>query len=268
MMHGDQAGFDALRDWLSQRCGISFQPPKADLLRQRMGRVLRRFGYADFDRLAQELRPSGREDVQLAVMHAASINHTYFFREPDVLGRFVTEFARDAAPRGDLRIWSAACSTGEEAYTIAILLAMHMGPQALGRIGILGTDISGPVVERAELGIFPARQFHQTDPAILARWFTPTGINQFAVSDALRAVCTFRRMNLKARPYPFRHPFHAIFCRNILYYFQPADQAATVSALYEMAVPGGLLVTSVTESIAHLGSGWQQIGSGLYRRPH
>ncbi|MFD0857510.1 CheR family methyltransferase [Roseovarius aquimarinus] len=267
MSHMDQGGFEAVRDWISLRCGISYPPPKADLLRQRMGRVLRRFGYADLNRLAQELQPAGLEEVQLAVMHAASINHTYFFREPEILERFITEMAPALARGEDLRIWSAACSSGEEVYTIAMLLAQRMGPDVLRRVSILGTDISGPMVERAELGIFPERQFSQTDPAILGRWFTPTGIGQFRVRPALRDVCTFRRMNLKATPYPFKRAFHAIFCRNILYYFDHQDQAATVRALYDMAVPGGLLVTSVTESISHLGSNWQQIATGIFRRP-
>jgi len=242
----DQAGFEKIRTWLSQRCGIAFPPSKSELLRQRMNRVLRRFGFDDLNRLATELISANAQDVQLAVMHAASINHTYFFREPDVLTRFVDLSAPAIQEQSNFRIWSAACSTGEEVYTLAIMLAARLGLPVLNKVDILGTDISGPVVERAELGIFPHRQFSQTDPQVLSRWFQPTGIEQYQVVPELRDACTFRRMNLKATPYPFTRPFQAIFCRNILYYFDQNDQDATVEALYHCLEPGGLLVTSVT----------------------
>jgi chemotaxis protein methyltransferase CheR len=266
MTYADQAGFEHVRDWLSQRCGISFPPQKSELLRQRMSRVLRRFDIADLNGLARALAAPHAQEVQLAVMHEASINHTYFFREPEVLDRFMNLAVPTFQNKPEFRIWSAACSTGEEAYTIAILLAERLGTPELRRVSILGTDISGPVVERAELGIFPGRQFLQVDPQVVKRWFQPTGINQYRVAPDLRKVCTFRRMNLKSTPYPFTRPFQAVFCRNILYYFDKQDQAATVRALYDVVEPGGWLVTSVTESIRHLGSLWQPVANGLYRR--
>lgn len=266
MTYPDQAGFEQVRDWLSRRCGITFPEHKTDLLRQRMGRVLRRYDFDDLNKLARELANPSSQDVQLAVMHAASINHTYFFREPEVLDRFMEIATPEFQARPEFRIWSAASSTGEEAYTIAILLAERYGPSILNNVSILGTDISGPVVERAELGVYPSRQFAQTDPGIVNRWFRPTGIGQYRANEELRNRCTFRRMNLKATPYPFSKPFQAVFCRNILYYFDQADQAATVRAIHDVVEPGGWLVTSVTESIRHLGSLWEPVATGLYRR--
>lgn len=262
----DQAGFEQVRTWLNERCGFAFPPSKSALLRQRMDRVLLRFGFEDLNRLARELIAVEAQDVQLAVMDAASINHTYFFREPDVLERFVNVAAPTILAHSDFRIWSAACSSGEEVYTVAILLATRMGPSVLKKIEFLGTDISEQVVQRAELGIFPQRQFAKVDPHLVARWFRPTGIEQYQVVPELRDTCTFRRMNLKATPYPFSRPFHVIFCRNILYYFDQNDQAATVEALYHCLEPGGLLVTSVTETIHDLHGHWDPISTGIYRR--
>lgn len=264
--YADEQGFVQVRDWLSARCGILFPPHKSELLRQRMSRVLRRFEFSDLNRLARELENPHAQEVQLAVMHAASINHTYFFREPEVLDRFMELALPSLQARSEFRFWSAASSTGEEAYTLAIMMAEALGTSSLHRLSILGTDISGPVVERAELGIFPKRQFSQTEPAKVAKWFKPTGIEQFRVNEELRARCTFRRMNLKATPYPFARPFQAVFCRNILYYFDRADQAATVRAIYDVVEPGGWLITSVTESIRDLGSLWQPVATGIYRR--
>lgn len=259
--------FEKVCVWISQHAGIAVAEGKSDLLRQRIGRVLRRFGFDDMTRLAQELKPTGAAEVQLAVMDAASINHTYFFREPDILQAFIDLALPTFQHRPDFRIWSAACSTGEEAYTVAIMLLEKMGMDTARRASILGTDISGPVVDRAELGVFSEVQFGRTERRTIDRWFTPTGIGQYRVKPELRGLCTFRRMNLKAVPYPFTRPFQAVFCRNILYYFDRTDQAATVNAIYEMTEPGGWLVTSVTETIRDLGSLWEPVRPGLYRRP-
>ena len=267
MSYPDEQEFTQVCNWISHHAGITVAAGKSDLLRQRMDRVLRRFGFDDMRRLARELKSDGASDVQLAVMDAASINHTYFFREPDVLQSFMDIAVPSFQDRAEFRIWSAACSTGEEAYTIAIMLLGKLGPDAARRISILGTDISAPVVERAELGVYSKVQLARTDAQIVQRWFDPTGINQFRVKPALRDTCTFRRMNLKATPYPFARPFQAVFCRNILYYFDREDQAATVRAIYDMTEPGGWLVTSVTETIRDLGSQWQPVAPGLYRRP-
>lgn len=262
----DQAGYEQIRDWLSQRCGMSYPEHKSALLRQRLARVTRSFAYADLNALAHGILRDGKEDVQLAVMHAASTNHTYFFREREVLDRFASMILPLYAERQDFRIWSAAASTGDEAYTIAIVVAETLGQAALRRLSILGTDISAPVVERAEAGVFPRRQFAQTDAAILKRYFVPTGIDQYRVHEDIRARCTFRRMNLKATPYPFSKPFQAVFCRNILYYFEKADQTATLEAIYDVTEPGGWLITSVTETIRGLGSRWIPVATGIYRR--
>lgn len=257
---------EEIRGWLSARCGISYPEHKDALLQQRLSRVMRSFALETLDALARAMFGEARTDVQLAVMHAASTNHTYFFREPEVLQGFTDSVLPEIAHHRPMRIWSAAASTGDEAYTIAILIAEKLGMDALDRVQILGTDISAPVVERAELGVFPARQFTHTSAALLQRYFTPTGIDQYQVRDRIRTACTFRRMNLKAQPYPFTKPFHAVFCRNILYYFERADQLATLEAIHDATEPGGWLITSVTESIRDLGSRWQPVSTGIYRK--
>ncbi len=262
----DQNGYDQLRSWLSQRCGITYPDHKKELLRQRLMRVVRSFDCGDLNRLAVDVIRSERHEVQLAVMHAASTNHTFFFREREVLDNFTNMILPDLQHREEIRIWSAAASTGDEAYTIGILIAETLGQGALAKTRILGTDISAPVVDRAEMGVYAKRQFDQTPPDILARYFTPMGIEQFQVKPEIRATCTFRRMNLKATPYPFKNPFQVVFCRNILYYFDRADQVATLNAVYEVTEPGGWLVTSVTEPIRDLGSKWKQVEPGIYRR--
>jgi len=262
----EREGYDTLRNWLEQRCAIHYPDHKRDLLHQRLSRVQRAFALADLSALARQVTQAQAHEVQLAVMHAASTNHTYFYREKDVLDIFRKEVLPGLANRDEIRLWSAACSTGDEVYTLAILIAEALGMDALRHTQILGTDISAPVIERAESGIFPARQLEQVPADIRRKYMRPVGIEHFQIVPEVRDACTFRRMNLKTAPYPFRKPFQAVFCRNVLYYFALRDQVAVVESIADVTEPGGWLFTSVTEAVRELSPRWQTVLSGVSRK--
>lgn len=262
----DITGCDAIRGWLAQRCGIHYPQHKTDLLRQRLARVQRAFTLNDLTEMARRLNSEANHDLQLAVMHAASTNHTYFFRETEVLDSFRSRILPALAQRDEIRLWSAACSTGDEAYTLAIIVAETLGFQALKRLHILGTDISAPVVQQAEAAVFSEQRLDRMPPDIRKRYFDSVGIAQYRVKPELRAACTFRQMNLKTMPYPFRKTFQTVFCRNILYYFERHDQTATLNAIYDVTEPGGWLITSVTENIRDLPTRWAGVENGIFRK--
>lgn len=262
----DMRAVGRIRDWLSARCGIHYADHKRDLLVQRLTRVQRSFAYTGLEQLAHHLITDPTSEVEIAVISASSTNHTYFFRETDILTRFRDDILPGLAEREEIRIWSAACSTGDEVFTLAMLIAESLGESALKRTTILGTDISAPVIERAEAGILTERQIAQVPEDLRRRYVTPVGLGHFALSDKIRACCTFRRMNLKTVPYPFRNSFQIVFCRNVLYYFERSDQIATLEALHSVTEPGGWLITSVTESIRELPSPWEFVANGVHRR--
>lgn len=266
MTHSEQQSCEHIRGWLSQRCGIHYPEHKMELLRQRLSRVQRAFSVETLSDLSRKLSTDASHELQLAVMHAASTNHTYFFREPEVLDEFRARILPALAQRDEIRIWSAACSTGEEAYTLAILIAEDHGLSALRRTAILGTDISAPVVDQAEAGLFAEQRLERIPPDLRRKYFEPAGLSQFRVRAELRDCCTFRQMNLKTTPYPFRKAFQTVFCRNILYYFEPADQLATLNSISDVTEANGWLVTSVTENIRDLPSRWQSVANGIYRK--
>jgi chemotaxis protein methyltransferase CheR len=255
--------YEVIRGWLEERCAIHYPDHKRDLLRQRLARVQRSLAMPDLGDLAHKLTQDQTHEVQLAVMHAASTNHTYFYREKDVLEFFRSQVLSVLATRPEIRVWSAACSTGDEVYTLAILIAETLGMDALKRTQILGTDISAPVIARAESGIYAGRHIDQVPADIKRRYMRPVGIDQFQIIPEVRAACTFRRMNLKVPELPFRHPFQAVFCRNVLYYFTHQDQVDVVNAIADVTEPGGWLFTSVTENVRDLSPRWQPIVSGI-----
>ena len=266
-MMQDEVGFEQIRSWLGQRCGIHYTDQKRDLLLQRLSRVQRSFGIEHLRDMSSRLERAGEHELQLAVMHAASTNHTYFYRETDVLDRFRTMILPELAKRNEIRIWSAACSTGEEVYTVAILIAETLGMDVLRRVSLLGTDISAPVIEQAEAGVYHLKQLEKVPAQIREKYFQPIGGDQYRVIDAIRTRCTFRRLNLKLRPFPFKQPFQVVFCRNVLYYFDAADQKATLNAVYDVTEQGGWLITSVTESIRDLTSKWDIVSTSIGRKP-
>ena len=166
-----------------------------------------------------------------------------------------------------MHIWSAASATGDEAYTLAILAAEALGPaQAANRVYILGTDISAPVIKRAESGVYDMSHLEHTPEHLLKRYFEPVGLGEFRVVSHIRRMCTFRRLNLNAHPFPFRRSFDIVFCRNVLYYFEREQQRRALEALYGVTEPGGWLLTSLTELVRDMGTRWCWVGGGIYRK--
>jgi chemotaxis protein methyltransferase CheR len=261
------AGIERLRSWLRDRCAIDYPAHKVALLQSRLQRVADRCQVGDLDKLADLALSDTNGSIAALVVQAASTNHSYFYREPQVLEHIVQEVLPALSGRSDIRIWSAAASTGDEAYTVAMMAADALGLEAARRrVSILGTDISAPVIAAAESGLFVEGKLEKVPPSALQTYFRPAGSGQFAVADAIMGMCTFRRLNLKVRPWPFRRPFDVVLCRNVLYYFNRADQQATLEAIYDVTEPGGWLLTSVTETVRDLRTRWAQVAPGIYRR--
>lgn len=262
----EHESYESIRHWLEKRCAIHYPEHKRDLLRQRLARVQRTFNLPELAELDRQVTKVQVHDIQLAVIHAASTNHTYFFREAEVLDFFRSHVIPELRTRSSIRLWSAACSTGDEVYTMAFLIAESLGLAGLQHTQILGTDISAPVIEQAETGVFSARHLEQMPPAIRSKYMQETGIDQYQVKPEIRNACTFRRMNLKTNPYPFKQQFQVVFCRNVLYYFAVPDQIEILNALADVTEEGGWLFTSVTESVRDLTPRWKPVMSGVFRK--
>ncbi len=258
--------FQRVCDWLRQQCGMDYRENKRELLEHRMRRVCEREQLASMGELAERLERGGDTALQLSVLHAASTNHTYFYREPQVL-QFFAQVILPALRPGDLRMWSAAASSGDEAYTAAMLAAQAYGLDAAScGVSILGTDISAVMIEAAEQAVYPASRLSALPAPLRERYLEELPQARLRVAAPIRAMCTFRRLNLKSMPLPFQRNFHVVFCRNVLYYFDRQQQRATVEAIYDVTERGGWLLTSVTEPLRDLNSRWTQVQSGVYRR--
>lgn len=258
-----QAALGALEQWVRASFGISFTADQRGTFEARIGGLCRELG-CDAPRLLARLA-AGDRDATLKLAEAVSTNHTMFFREEEVFAYLAREIAPQL-PAGELRLWSAAASSGDEACSLAITFLERLGAAAGTQVKILGTDLSERQVRAAEQGVYPLTQLQRLSPERRRRWFRPAGLGQFQVVPEVRGMCTFRRMNLTQLPWPFEQRFHVVFLRNVLYYFSPSTRRAVVEACFDVVEPGGWLITSLTEPMLDLVTRWTPVRPGVFRR--
>ena len=249
------AEFHRIRSLLYRVSGIDLHPGKEGLVKSRLAKRLRALGLATFeDYLAHLERDSSGEELAMMV-DVLTTNKTSFFREAqhfDYLRERVLPTLRARA--GAMRLWSAACSTGEEPFSIAMLLSDELGPQSASSARILATDISARVLSHATAGVYEEETLRDVPPPFVGRHFalartTPT--RAYRVNDALRSMVRFARLNLIG-PWPMRGPFDVIFCRNVMIYFDEPTQQRLVRRLWEILAPGGHLFVGHSESLSAL----------------
>ena len=244
--------------YIQEICGIYLDDSKGYLLETRLSSLLVETGASNFSDLFQKARADASSKIRRNIIEAITTNETSFFRDtspfdllrnkliPDLIDR-----RSKSGARIPLRIWSAACSTGQEAYSTAIVLKELLGDLSRYDIRILGTDISNKVVAQASYGEYGRLELERgLGPDALARHFMVSG-DRWKVRDEIRAMATFRTMNL-LEPFSFPSPFDIIFCRNVAIYFTEADKTRLFRNLSKyLAKDGGLIIGS-TESISGL----------------
>jgi chemotaxis protein methyltransferase CheR len=263
--------FAFLAGLVKSRSGLLLTPDKGYMLETRLVPLLRREGLPNLDALALRLRAPSAEALAEAVTEALTTNESSFFRDGkpfEHLRRALPALAR-ARPAGPpLRIWSAACSTGQEAYSIAMILA-ELAP-ALGgrRAEILGTDIAQEVLARAREGCFTQFEVQRGLPVqLLVRHFTQEE-GRWRIAPALRAMVRFERRNLLSDLRPLGS-FDVIFCRNVLIYFEPPTKARVMAALADQLAPDGVLYLGGAETVLGLTDRLVAVPGerGAYERP-
>ena len=255
--------FERIRQWVHTTLGIEFPDDKLDSLKRRLDDVIRSNDIADYATLYRGLLDPSQSDLHVKMSQSMTTNHTAFFRENDTLEAFFKNLPV-GEPGEPLRVWSAACSTGEEPYSLAMRSREVFGPQAPKRIAILATDISHRAVEMATAGRYQERAMGGVSAERRHEFFDSRDDGAFVIKPDVKALCTFRRLNLAVATWPFRKKFHAIYCRNVLYYFDKGLRARVTRRLYENIIPGGYLYTSVTEALRGLNTPWTYVKPGVY----
>lgn len=264
------ADFDALSRLIHAQTGIVLNASKRSMLVSRLSRRLRELGLPDFAAYRRLIERDGPAEERRALISAITTNVTGFFREPghfEALGRLVPELAARGR-RGDrIRIWSAGCASGEEAYSIAMVLAQSWPGLEAADIRILATDIDPEMVETARRGTYdPARLGPDAPPMLKRHGVLRNNAETFEVDPALKRLIRFEELNLLG-PWPFSGMFDVIFCRNVVIYFDAETRLGLWKRFAERLRPGGTLFIGHSERVdAALESLLEPAGVTQYRR--
>jgi chemotaxis protein methyltransferase CheR len=257
-----------------QRTGIVLGPQKRDLVYSRLSKRLRKLGLTSFGDYCRLLAAPEGEDERDAVVNAITTNLTRLFREPHHFEHLAQLVLRDiarvtptsGAERRRLRIWSAGCSTGEEAYSIAMTILVTCPEATFWDARILATDIDTDVLERARAARYDRGQLEYVPPAMLQEGFVQSpGSRLVGIASKARDLVAFKPLNLIGA-WPMKGPFDAIFCRNVLIYFDRRTQAGIIDRMADLLPEGGTLYLGHSESLHGLSDRFELAGRTIFRR--
>ena len=264
------AEFKRLREIVHARTGIALSEAKRELVYGRLARRLRKLkmqSFAEYCQLVETGEPAELEELTNAI----TTNLTSFFRE----GYHFEQLAAEALPQIEskraatrrLRLWSAGCSTGEEPYSLAVVLSEAMGRLANWDVKLLATDIDSKVVATAAEGVYAAERFKGVPAERVKKWFPPAaGRPGFSTaSTELKSLITFKQLNL-LDPWPMRGPFDVIFCRNVVIYFDKPTQRRLFDRMADLQEPGGWLFIGHSENLLNVTRRYKLVGRTVYRR--
>ena len=264
--------FAMLASYIYDYSGIKMPESKKTMLEGRLRRRLRATGTRTLDEYCDRVfAGDGLANEGLHLINAVTTNKTDFFREPAHFDYLTAKILPQFKARGirTVRAWSAACSTGPEPYTIAMVLDDYADTHGGPGYGILATDLDTEVLAAARAGIYPAELVDPV-PATLQRKYVMTSRDpsrrDIRITPALRSSVGFARLNLMDDRYPVGEAMHLIFCRNVLIYFDKPTQRKVVSQLVECLEPGGYLFLGHSESITGLDLPLVQVANTVFQR--
>lgn len=248
--------FRRLREAIYARTGMWFADSSKYLLQKRLSPRARELNFDSFQKYFYFLQYDPRSDAEFdQIYDLVTTNETYFFREPAQLAAFVEEIIPDLLSRKSLkkiRIWSAGCSSGEEPYSLAMLL-QEAGYYEHASFEIFASDLNQQVLSKARRGHYRETAFRATDPAIRDKYFTRQPDSSWHLHDDIRNRVSFGRLNLydQARVSLLGH-LDVILCRNVIIYFDDASKRVVVSNFYNRLNEGGYLLLGHSESLISL----------------
>ena len=264
------ADFDYVRTFVRERSAIVLEPGKEYLVESRLKPLARTLGVDTINELIAQLR-KGSVDLQTAVVEAMTTNETSWFRDHhpfEVLRNAVIPYLIDRrSGTRTLRIWSAACSTGQEPYSLAMMLRESFPKLASWQVQIVATDLSTEVLDKAREGKYAQLEANRGLPApMLVRWFDRDGMG-WRVKPEIRAAVEFKELNL-VRRWPSMQPWDLVLLRNVLIYFDPATKTDILGRVHSLLAPDGFLLLGAAETTLNTHGGFERVPyekAGCYR---
>jgi chemotaxis protein methyltransferase CheR len=263
--------FDLLRRLVYDQIGINLTEQKKTLLMGRLQKLLRREKFVNFREYYNYVKTdkSGRALSELA--NSIATNHTFFYREKDHFDFFYEKTLPQIKQRikatgnKDVRIWSAGCSSGEEPYMLVMLMMDYFGADYANLdAGVLATDISETALGKARRGVYNYERISRLPKRYIQKYFKKLADDEYEVINKVKKEVLYRRFNLMNKRFPFKKQFDAIFCRNVMIYFDPPTREALSDRFYKFTVPGGFLFIGHSETLNRETTKFKYIMPALY----
>ncbi len=242
---------------------------KKSLIEGRLYNAVKSFGYSSLSEYLEAVFENPGSDAAKDLISRLTTNYSYFMREPlhfeFLSGVVLPELCHNK--EADLRVWSAGCATGEEPYTIAMVMAEFFGEKkAMYDTRILATDISSKALKKARSGVFFNDSLERISYGWKSRYFKRLDEERWEVSDSIKKEVIFRAFNMMDEVFPFKKKFHVIFCRNVMIYFDRETRREVVRRLFRHTQDGGYLFIGQSESLDKFETEYKYIKPSIYRK--
>lgn len=259
-----------IRDYIKEKFGISLGNEKKSLVYSRLRTVVAELGMSDFTEYFNYMKSDRTGEAGTRFIDKITTNHTFFMREADHFNYFrdtvLPYIHQKYASQKDLRLWCAACSSGEEAYTLQMIVQDFFADKPGWNTEILATDISTQVLDKAIKGIYTNESLSTLSDAWRKKYLKPLDADYSVMNDDLKKKITFRKFNLMEENLKFKKPFQVIFCRNVMIYFDNKTRDDLVARFYNVCDDGAYLFIGHSESLNQTKTKFKYLMPALYRK--
>jgi chemotaxis protein methyltransferase CheR len=263
--------FERIRSFIKQKLGINLSKEKKSLIDSRLGSTIKEKGFDDFTQYFDFLMQDKTGNAIIQFIDKITTNHTYFMRETDHFDYFretvLPYIYENHSQYSDLRLWCAGCSSGEESYTLQMIIQdFFKNKPNKWNTEILATDISTNVLNKAISGVYQTESLKDLPKHWINEYFEDFDEEHRRVREKIKKLITYRKYNLMEEKFPFKKPFQTIFCRNVMIYFDSATRDQLVRKFFDATELGGFLFIGHSESLNNKTTGYKYIKPAVYRK--
>ncbi|AFA49225.1 CheR family methyltransferase [Acetobacterium woodii] len=260
--------FQAITSYVHTNYGVDLRK-KRHLIEGRLSHYVSQLGYDNYMDYFEYVKNDKQNDEISVLINKLTTNHTYFLRESehfDFYKQQVLPWVDETEKNRDLRVWSAGCSSGQEPYTLAMITHDYLGSKLSNWDStILASDISDKVLMTAKSGVYSKEELSKIPMEWKRKYFKDYDEEYLSVTDSIRKGVAYRNFNLLSR-FQFKKPFHAIFCRNVMIYFDKPTKNAVVQKFYDALLPGGYFFIGQSESLASVEHSFKYVKPSIYQK--
>lgn len=261
--------FNLIRDYMRDKYGISLTGEKRSLVYSRLKNLVDNLGLKNFTEYYNYLIQDKSGEATVTFIDKMTTNYTFFMREVnhfEYLQNIVLPYIYDSYNDKDLRIWCAGCSSGEESYTLQIILTEFFANKGNWDTQLLATDISGVALSKAIKGVYNKEQIKAISENWKNNYFKSIDEKRVQVTDKIKNKIVYRKFNLMQPTFPFKKKFQVIFCRNVMIYFDDEVRTKLVKKFYDASEKGAYLFIGNSETLNNIKTDYEYVMPSIYRK--